>query len=67
MVQRALLVIDMQMGLFHGSDKPYHGAQILSNINRLIDKAHDAGVPIFIARHTGPAGSPIEPGSPLTQ
>ncbi len=67
MIKRALLVIDMQMGLFHGPDKPYAAAQTLTNINQLMSKAHRAGVPVFAVRHTGPAGSPIEPGSPLTQ
>lgn len=63
---RALLIIDMQMGLFHGPDKPYDGARVLANINRLIAKAHKAGAPVFAVQHTGPVGSPIEPGSPLT-
>jgi len=63
----ALIVVDMQMGLFHGPDKPYAAAQVLANINLLIDKARLAGAPVFAVRHTGPSGSPIEPGSPLTQ
>ncbi len=65
--RRALLIIDMQVGLFHGPDTPYEGAQILANINLLIAKAHKAGAPVFAVQHTGPAGSPIEPGSPLTR
>ncbi len=32
-----------------------------------MDKARSAGAPIFLARHIGPVGSPIEPGSPLTE
>lgn len=67
MFHRALLIIDMQMGLFHGPEKPYDGERVLTNINTLIDRAHQAQAPVFAARHTGPAGSPIEPGSPLTQ
>lgn len=65
--RRALLIIDMQVGLFHGPDTPYEGAQVLANINLLIEKAHKAGAPVFAVRHTGPKGSPIEPGSPLTE
>jgi nicotinamidase-related amidase len=65
--RRALLVIDMQRGMFAGPDLPYDGARILANINSLVRKAHEARAPIFAARHTGPGGSPIEPGSPLTQ
>ncbi|WP_345816875.1 cysteine hydrolase family protein (plasmid) [Paraburkholderia sp. PREW-6R] len=63
----ALLIIDMQLGLFNGSDKPYEGDRVLKNINQLIKRARGANAPIFAARHTGPRGTPIEPGSPLSQ
>jgi len=65
--RRALLVIGMQLGLFNGPEKPYEGDRVLANINQLIGRARGAGAPIFAARHTGPHGSPIEPGSPLSQ
>ncbi|WP_423394256.1 cysteine hydrolase family protein [Burkholderia sp. LMG 21824] len=64
--KRALLVVDMQVGLFHGPERPYDGERVLANINRLIGRAHESGAPVFAVRHTGPAGSPIAPGSPLT-
>lgn len=63
--KRALLVVDMQAGLFHGPDRPHDGERVLANINRLICRAHDAGKPVFAVRHTGPAGSPIAPDAPL--
>lgn len=65
--RRALLIVDMQRGLFNGPDYPYQAERILANINQLIGRAREAGAPIFAARHTGPQGSPIEPGSPLSQ
>ncbi|MEM5328741.1 cysteine hydrolase family protein [Paraburkholderia sp. JHI2823] len=65
--RRALLIVDMQVGLFNGPETPHDGAQVLANINELIGKARRVGAPIFVARHTGPKSSPIEPGSPLTQ
>ncbi|WP_296651173.1 cysteine hydrolase family protein [Paraburkholderia sp.] len=65
--RRALLIVDMQQGLFNGPAKPYEGDRVLANINQLIHRAREAGAPIFAARHTGPHGSPIEPGSPLSQ
>ncbi|HVW51940.1 MAG TPA: cysteine hydrolase family protein [Trinickia sp.] len=65
--RRALLIVDMQVGLFNSPETPHHGAQVLANINELIGKARRVGAPILAARHTGPLGSPIEPGSPLTQ
>lgn len=67
MVKRALLIIDMQNGLFHAANKPFQAREVLSHINQLIDKARQANAPVFAIRHTGPIGSPIEPGSPLTQ
>ncbi|ROL69319.1 cysteine hydrolase [Pseudomonas chlororaphis] len=63
----ALLIVDMQVGLFNGPDKPYQRERVLDNINQLIRRAHQAGAPIFAMRHTGPEGSPIAAGSPLWQ
>ncbi|MEO8492212.1 cysteine hydrolase family protein [Pseudomonas sp.] len=63
----ALLIIDMQIGLFDGPEKPFERERVLGTINALIRRARTAGAPVFVARHTGPAGSPIEAGSPLWQ
>lgn len=63
----ALLIIDMQTGLYDGPDKPFECERVLGTINHLIQAARNAGAPIFVARHTGPAGSPIEAGSPPWQ
>lgn len=61
----ALLIIDMQTGLYDGPEKPFERERVLATLNQLIGRARAAGAPIFVARHTGPAGSPIEAGSPL--
>ncbi|MFW0754695.1 cysteine hydrolase family protein [Pseudomonas sp. H11T01] len=63
----ALLIIDMQVGLFDGPEKPHDGERVLANINQLISKARLTGAPIFAVRHTGPQGSPIASGNPLWQ
>ncbi len=63
----ALLIIDMQTGLYDGPDKPFERERVLATINQLIHRARSADAPIFVARHTGPAGSPIEAGSRLWQ
>ncbi|MBI6528633.1 cysteine hydrolase [Proteus vulgaris] len=63
----ALLIIDMQQGLFHGPVSPYSADTVLSNICLLIEKAQQAQVPVFFARHTGPEDSPFSEQSPLTQ
>ena len=63
----ALLILDIQVGLVHGPEKPWRCEALLETVNTLMDKARSAGAPIFLARHIGPVGSPIEPGSPLTE
>ena len=66
-MKKALLVIDMQVGLFHGPQAPFEGDRVLANINTLIAAARGAGAPIVVVRHTGPEGSPIAAGSALWQ
>ena len=63
----ALLIIDMQVGLVQGPDQPWQVPALINTLNRLMSDARQSRAPIFLARHTGPSGSPIEPGSPLTQ
>jgi len=63
----ALLVLDIQVGLVHGAEKPWRCDALLDTLNSLMQKARDAGVPVFLAQHVGPAGSPIASGSPLTR
>lgn len=64
MVNTALLVIDMQLGNFQGPD-PIHGKEeLLSNVQLLIDKARDEGVPIFYVQNKGSKGDPDEIGTP---
>ena len=64
--ESALVVIDMQEGLFRGPVSPYRADAVLANIRRLIDDARRAEVPVFFIRHTGPDGSPFSAQSPLT-
>ncbi|WP_017905732.1 cysteine hydrolase family protein [Pseudomonas asplenii] len=58
----ALLIIDMQVGLFQGPEQPWQGEQVLARITALVGQAREARAPIFALRHTGPQGSPIEAG-----
>ena len=63
----ALLIIDMQTGLYDGPEKPFERERVLGTINQLIQRARKAQAPIFVARHTGPEGSPIAADSALWQ
>ena len=47
----ALLVIDVQVGLFNKSKGIYQADQLLDTINSLIDKARGAGAAVFFIQH----------------
>lgn len=63
----ALIVIDMQNGLFKGQEKPCNDQAILSNIIKLINKARLDHLPIIFIRHVGLLGTPLAPDSSMTQ
>jgi nicotinamidase-related amidase len=48
----ALLVIDVQQGLFRKSTPIYEAEQLLKNINLLVDLAHGESVPVFYIQHS---------------
>lgn len=56
--EHALVIIDMQEGLFRGPASPHSADAVLTNILLLIAKARQSQVPIFFIRHVGPDGSP---------
>jgi nicotinamidase-related amidase len=50
----ALLVIDVQQGLFGRSTPIYKAGDFLANINALVDRAHEAGAPVIFVKHSDP-------------
>ena len=48
----ALLVIDVQRGLFHRSTPVRRGDELVATINALVDRAHAAGVPVVYVQHS---------------
>lgn len=48
----ALLVIDVQQGLFKKSTPIYKAEALLQNINTLVDRAHSAGTPVIFIQHS---------------
>jgi nicotinamidase-related amidase len=59
----ALLVIDMQVGLF-GPDSPRHDADgTVRRINALAAGVREAGGTVVFVQHDGPPGDTFEPGS----
>lgn len=59
----ALLVIDVQSGLFDGDPRPDDADAVIARLNALIARARDAGAPVIFVRHERP-GTALEPGAP---
>ena len=64
MANAALLIIDMQLGNFQGSEPIHNGERLLSNVQHLIGKARDSGTPIFYVKNRGSKGDLDEIGTP---
>ena len=50
--EMALLIIDVQRGLFERSTPIYKADALLKNIGALVDGAHRAGAPVFYVQHS---------------
>ena len=60
----ALVIIDVQNGLFAIEDFPLYKEDVLiKNIQLLIKKARNAGVQIFYIQHNEPLGKRLEPNT----
>lgn len=62
---KALVIIDMQNGLYFTHPPAYDKERVLRNINLLIHQFRSTGDPVIFVQHTGPKGSPIEQGQEL--
>ena len=63
--QTALLIVDVQVGMFESAIiPPVHGGnELLIRIASLISKARAAELPIFFMQHNGGKGHPLEAGT----
>ncbi len=50
-MKQALLVIDVQRGLFDAAPRPFEADLVVGRINALAAKARGAGVPVFLIQH----------------
>lgn len=50
--ESALLVIDVQRGLFNKSTPIYQAEQLLANIHTLVRRAHEASAPVVYVQHS---------------
>ena len=60
----ALVIIDMQQGMFTDAIPPHQGEAVLQRCADLLGRAREAGVPIFHVQHDGPEGDPLHKGTP---
>jgi nicotinamidase-related amidase len=62
----AVLVIDLQTGMFNGVLEPViHDADTLvARTRAVVDWARSTGRPVAFVRHDGPTGDPLAPGEP---
>ncbi|MFC3914695.1 cysteine hydrolase family protein [Pseudaeromonas sharmana] len=60
----ALLVIDMQQGLFASEQSRYRSANVVANINLLIHHCHLQSRPVIFIQHDGGRDDPLEPHTP---
>ena len=65
-MKRALLVVDVQQGLFVDEPRPAEIDIVIRNINLLARRARAAGDPVFLIQHEAP-GSELAYGSPSWQ
>lgn len=63
-MNRALLIIDMQVCHFPPDDLPHHAQEVLEVDRGLIDRARAKGVPVIFVQHCGAKGGEYEPGTP---
>jgi nicotinamidase-related amidase len=64
-MSKALVVIDVQKGMFGEPDYPPHeGEAVVDRIAALIDRARVAGTPIFFVQHSGDQDDSLFPGKP---
>ncbi len=59
----ALLIIDVQLGMFEESNPVYQGDKLLATISNLIARVRAAGLPVIYVQHSGAEGDLLAPGS----
>jgi nicotinamidase-related amidase len=63
MTKKALLIIDVQNGMFQEDNVVYMGDKLLQILKDLLSQARLTNTPIFYVQHNGSAGHPLEYGA----
>ncbi|MBH9964922.1 cysteine hydrolase family protein [[Bacillus] enclensis] len=59
----ALIIIDVQKGMFLDEAPVYKGENLISTLQTLLKKARKAGITVLYIQHNAPAGKPLEYGT----
>ncbi|WP_198317039.1 cysteine hydrolase family protein [Sutcliffiella horikoshii] len=62
-MKEALLVLDVQNGMFQEGNVVYKGDRLLQSLKDLINRARSNKTPIFYIQHNAPTGKPLEYGT----
>ncbi|WP_053219295.1 cysteine hydrolase family protein [Virgibacillus senegalensis] len=62
-MKSAILIIDVQTGMFTMEPPVHEGNKLLQNLKRLINFGRENHLPVIFVKHNGPKGSPLEPGT----
>ena len=60
----ALLIIDVQKGMFAENDPVYNSDALLTTLGGLIARARAASVPVIYIQHSGGENHPLHPSAP---
>ena len=61
MTETALLIVDVQIGMFGFPDmQPYQGESVIENINALITRARQQNAAVIFVQHDGGEGHPLD-------
>jgi nicotinamidase-related amidase len=60
----AVVIIDVQVGMFDPADPVYRGEEMLATLKRLLAKARAAQIPLFYVQHNEGKGAPLETNTP---
>lgn len=61
------LILDLQVGLFHGPEQPWRGEALLATVNGLLAKAHAAGADLPAPAMSARPARRAAPDGALTQ
>ena len=56
MMKKAVLVIDVQNGLFETGEKPFEADEVIKRINKITSRARELNLPVIFIQHTQKKG-----------